>query len=176
MIAQSLTTSFAEQLLQPFWKVADTIFSGRKFFFGLGNLYSTAREIHRSFQEARSALEIGRLLHPDKLLTSFSELGIMRLLQRLEHQELEDFRLETLKPLLDFDHDGNLELEQTLLTYYLCNGDHNLAAQKLYLHPNTLRYRIRTASEVLDRDVSHINNQLNLFIALQIGRLKGLWS
>jgi len=176
MIAQSLTTSFAEQLLQPFWKVADTIFSGRKFFFGLGNLYSTAREIHRSFQEARSALEIGRLLHPDKLLTSFSELGIMRLLQRLEHQELEDFRLETLKPLLDFDHDGNLELEQTLLTYYLCNGDHNLAAQKLYLHPNTLRYRIRKASEVLDRDVSHINNQLNLFIALQIGRLKGLWS
>jgi len=176
MIAQSQTTCFAEQRLQPFWKVADTIFSGRKFFFGLGNLYPTAREIHRSFQEARSALEIGRLLHPDKLLTSFSELGIMRLLQRLEHQELEDFRLETLKPLLDFDHDSNLELEQTLLTYYLCNGDHNLAAQKLYLHPNTLRYRIRKASEVLDRDISHINNQLNLFIALQIGRLKGLWS
>lgn len=133
MLAQSLTTTTAEQLLQPFWKVADTIFPGRKFFFGLGNLYPTAREIHRSFQEARSALEIGRLLYPDKLLTSFSELGIMRLLQRLEHQELEDFRQETLKPLLDFDRDGNVELEQTLLTYYLCNGDHNLAAQKLFM-------------------------------------------
>ncbi|WP_407313933.1 PucR family transcriptional regulator [Desulfosporosinus sp. SB140] len=176
MIAQSQTANTAEQLLQPFWNIADTLFPDRKIFFGLGNLYPTAREIHRSFQEARSALEIGRLLYPDKLLTAFAELGIMRLLQRLDHQELEDFRLETLKPLLDFDRDGNLELEQTLLTYYLCNGDLNQAAQKLYLHPNTLRYRIKKASEVLDRDVSHLNHQLNLFIALQIGRLKGLWS
>lgn len=176
MVARSQTTGTANQLLQPIWNVAESLFPDRKIFFGLGNLYPTAREIHRSFQEARSALEIGHLLHPDELLTPFSELGIMRLLQRLDHQELEDFRLETLKPLLDFDRDSNLELEQTLLTYYLCNGDLNQAAQKLYLHPNTLRYRIKKASEILDCDVSHINHQLNLFIALQIGRLKGLWS
>jgi Sugar diacid utilization regulator len=176
MIAQSQTTSTAEQFLQTFWDTAESLFPDRKIYFGLGNLYPTAREIHRSFQEARSALEIGRLLYPDKLVTVFNELGIMRLLQRLDHQELEDYRQEILRPLLEFDRDGNLELEQTLLTYYLCNGDLNLASQKLYLHPNTLRYRIRKASEVLDRDVSHINNQLNLFIALQIGRLKGLWS
>jgi sugar diacid utilization regulator len=176
MIAQSQTTNTVEQFLQTFWDTAESLFPDRKIYFGLGNLYPTAREIHRSFQEARSALEIGRLLYPEKLVTVFNELGIMRLLQRLDHQELEDFRQEILRPLLEFDRDGNLELERTLLTYYLCNGDLNLAAQKLYLHPNTLRYRIRKASEVLDRDVSHINNQLNLIIALQIGRLKGLWS
>ncbi|AET68116.1 sugar diacid utilization regulator [Desulfosporosinus orientis DSM 765] len=176
MIAQSQTAGTAEQFLQTFWDTAETLFPDRKIYFGLGNLYPTAREIHRSFQEARSALEIGRLLYPDKPVTVFNELGIMRLLQRLDHQELEDYRQEILKPLLEFDREGNLELEQTLLTYYLCNGDLNLAAQKLYLHPNTLRYRIKKASEVLDRDVSQINHQLNLFIALQIGRLKGLWS
>ncbi|MDQ7094063.1 helix-turn-helix domain-containing protein [Desulfosporosinus sp. PR] len=176
MTAQSQTANTAELLLQPFWNLAATLFPDRKIFFGLGSLYPTAREIHRSFQEARSALEIGRLLYPDKRLTAFNDLGIMRLLQKLDHQELEDFRLETLKPLLDFDRDGNLELEQTLLTYYLCNGDLNQAAQKLFLHPNTLRYRIKKASEVLDRDVSHLNQQLNLFVALQIGRLKNLWS
>lgn len=174
--APSQNAGTAEQFLQIFRDTAEVLFPDRKVYFGLGNLYPTAREIHRSFQEARSALEIGRLLYPDKSVTLFQELGIMRLLQRLDHQELEDYRQEILKPLLDFDREGNLELEQTLLTYYLSNGDLNLAARKLYLHPNTLRYRIKKASEVLDRDVVQLDHQLNLFIALQIGRLKDLWS
>jgi DNA-binding PucR family transcriptional regulator len=166
----------AEHLLQPIWEGAGAMFAGRKLFFGLGNLYPTAREIHRSFQEARSALELGRLLYPDQLLTSFRELGIMRLLQGLDHQELEDFRLETLKQLLESDRDGNLDLEQTLLTYFLCSGDLNQAAEKLFVHPNTVRYRLKKAAEVLDLDISRLTNQLNLFIALQVGCLKDLWS
>lgn len=176
MLAQSQLIHTADRFLQPVREVANRALPGRKLFFGLGNLYPTARGIHRSFQEARTALDLGRLLYPGKLLTSFSELGIMRLLLRLDHQELEDFRTEILKPLWDFDHDDSLRLEQTLLTYFLCSCDLNQAAQRLFLHPNTLRYRLKKAAEILDRDISRLDNQLNLFIALQIDHLKALWS
>ncbi|KLU59297.1 purine catabolism regulatory protein [Peptococcaceae bacterium CEB3] len=175
-IAQSQAASAAEEFLKPVWKAAERFFPGRKIYVGVGSLYPTAREIPRSFQEARAALELGRLLFPDKRLTTFAELGIMRLLQKLDHQELEDFRQETVGSLLAFDREGNLDLEQTLLTYFLCSGDLNLAAQKLFLHPNTLRYRLKKAAEVLDKDIFRLDNQVSLFIGLQIGRLKALWS
>lgn len=175
-ISPSQCQGIAKHYLQIIKKTAQSVIDNRKLSFGLGNLYPTAREIHRSFQEARAALELGRLLFPDKLYTSFAELGIMRLLQRLDHQELEDFCVETLKPLLEFDSEANLQLQETLLAYFLCNGDLNQAAQRLFLHPNTLRYRLKKASEVLDKDIFRFDNQVNLFIALQISQLQALWS
>lgn len=176
MLPQSQWVPVAEQLLKPVWDQAQPVLEKRRLFFGLGNLYPSPREIHRSFQEAKSALELGPLLNPDQALTSFGELGMMRLLHKLDHQELEDFRTETLNQLLNFDRESNLELEKTLLTYFACSGDLNKAAQTLFLHPNTLRYRLKKAAEVLNLDLYRLENQLNLYVALKIGRLKALWT
>lgn len=165
----------ALELLEPIMKTVNSIPGKQPFQYGLGNLYNSARYLHRSFQEARTALELGKLFdNPDRLI-SFYGLGIMRLLHRLDRQELEDYRLEVLGPLLKFDKESNLALEETLLAYYSCDTDLNAAGEKLYLHPNTLRYRLKKAAEILDRDLSSLENQVNLFLALKVGRLKSLW-
>lgn len=165
----------ASQLLEPILKQTKSIPGKQPFRYGLGNLYDSARYLHRSFQEARSALELGQLFGNPQRLVSFQDLGIMRLLHRLDRQELEDYRFEVLGPLLKFDKESNLALEETLLAYFTYNTDLNAAGEKLYLHPNTLRYRLKKASEILGRDISCLENQVNLFLALKIGRLKSLW-
>ena len=99
----------------------------------------------------------------------------MRLLLKLEQQELEDFRTEVLGSLLKYDQENNLHLEETLLAYLSADGDLNVAGDRLFLHPNTLRYRLKKAAEVLDRDLASLENRMNLYIALKIGRLKALW-
>ncbi len=165
----------AFELLEPIMKKTKSIPGKQPFQYGLGNLYDSARYLHRSFQEARSALELGQLFNNPLRLVSFQDLGIMRLLHRLDRQELEDYRSEVLGPLLKFDKESNLALEETLLAYFACNTDLNAAGEKLYLHPNTLRYRLKKASEILGRDLSSLENQVNLFLALKIGRLKSLW-
>lgn len=175
MLPQSEWQSKALELLEPIMKMAKSIPGKQPFQYGLGNLYNSARYLHRSFQEARTALELGQLFESPDRLISFQDLGIMRLLYRLDRQELEDYRSEVLGPLLKFDKDSNLALEETLLAYYSCNTDLNAAGEKLYLHPNTLRYRLKKASEILGRDLSSLENQVNLFLALKIGRLKSLW-
>ncbi len=165
----------ALELLEPIMKLTKSIPGKQPFQYGLGNLYNSARYLHRSFQEARSALELGQLFNNPQRLVSFQDLGIMRLLHRLDRQELEDYRSEVLGPLLKFDKESNLALEETLLVYFACNTDLNVAGEKLYLHPNTLRYRLKKATEILGRDLSSLENQVNLFLALKIGRLKTLW-
>ncbi|MCB8816986.1 PucR family transcriptional regulator [Desulfosporosinus shakirovi] len=175
MLPQSEWQGKVLELLEPILKKVKSIPGKQPFQFGLGNLYNSARYLHRSFQEARTALELGKLFENTDRLISFHGLGIMRLLHRLDRQELEDYRSEVLGPLLKFDKESNLNLEETLLAYYSCNTDLNLAGEKLYLHPNTLRYRLKKASEILDLDLSSLENQVNLFLALKIGRLKSLW-
>ncbi|HWQ40928.1 MAG TPA: helix-turn-helix domain-containing protein [Desulfosporosinus sp.] len=165
----------ALKFLEPILKQTKSIPGKQPFQYGLGNLYDSARYLHRSFQEARSALELGKLFNNPHRLVSFQDLGIMRLLHRLDRQELEDYRSEVLGPLLKFDKESNLALEETLLMYFACDTDLNAAGEKLYLHPNTLRYRLKKATEILGRDLSSLENQVNLFLALKIGRLKSLW-
>ncbi|MBC2721440.1 helix-turn-helix domain-containing protein [Desulfosporosinus sp.] len=175
MLPQSEWHSKALGLLEPILKIINSIPGKQPFQYGLGNLYNSARYLHRSFQEARTALELGKLFDKPDRLIPFYDLGIMRLLHRLDRQELEDYRSEILGPLLKFDKESNLSLEETLLAYFSCNTDLNAAGEKLYLHPNTLRYRLKKASEILDRDLSSLENQVNLFLALKIGRIKSLW-
>lgn len=175
MLPQSEWHSKALELLEPIIKRTKSIPEKQPFQYGLGNLYDSARYLHRSFQEARTALELGQLFNNPHRLVSFQDLGIMRLLHRLDRQELEDYRSEVLGPLIKYDKESNLNLEETLLAYLACNTDLNAAGEKLYLHPNTLRYRLKKATEILGRDLSSVENQVNLFLALKIGRLKSLW-
>lgn len=164
----------ADKILEAIKDSVLNVLEKRELIFGLGNVYPLARDIHRSFQEAKAALELGKIFNLEKKLTSFHNSGIIRLLYHLDYQELEDFRSEVLGPLLAFDVESNLALEETLLTYFTCNTDLNSAAQKLFLHPNTLRYRLKKAAEVLGCDLSSLENQLNIYTALKIGCLKPL--
>ncbi|MGI1659216.1 MAG: PucR family transcriptional regulator [Desulfitobacterium sp.] len=175
MIPLSQWEATAKRLLSPLKTLPGSHHEERSMMFGVGNLYDSARYIHRSFQEAKSALELGQLFNLQERVILFQDLGVMRLLLKLEQQELEDFRNEVLGPLLKFDQENNLHLEETLLAYLASDGDLNVAGDRLYLHPNTLRYRLKKVGEVLDRDLGSLENRMNLFIALKIGRLKSLW-
>nr|WP_242835416.1 helix-turn-helix domain-containing protein [Desulfitobacterium sp. PCE1] len=175
MIPLSQWEATAKKLLSPLLILLEGLNEERSMMFGVGNLYPSTRFIHRSFQEAKSALELGQLFNLQERVILFQDLGVMRLLLKLEQQELEDFRNEVLGPLLKFDQENNLHLEETLLAYLASDGDLNQAGDRLFLHPNTLRYRLKKAAEVLDRDLSSLETRMNLFIALKIGRLKSLW-
>nr|WP_242954528.1 helix-turn-helix domain-containing protein [Desulfitobacterium chlororespirans] len=175
MIPLSQWEATAKKLLSPLLILLENLDEERSMMFGVGNLYPSTRFIHRSFQEAKSALELGQLFNLQERVILFQDLGVMRLLLNLEQQELEDFRNEVLGPLLKFDQENNLHLEETLLAYLASDGDLNLAGDRLFLHPNTLRYRLKKAAEVLDRDLNSLETRMNLFIALKIGRLKSLW-
>jgi sugar diacid utilization regulator len=175
MLPLSQWHTTAKQLLTPFLNLPVHLPMQRSIIFGVGNICASARNIHRSFQEAKSALELGQLFNLNEKIVSFNELGVMRLLLKLEQQELEDFRTEVLGALLKYDQENNLHLEETLLSYLAADGDLNLAGDRLFLHPNTLRYRLKKAAEVLDLDLTSLENRMNLYIALKIGRLKALW-
>jgi DNA-binding PucR family transcriptional regulator len=81
--------------------------------------------------------------------------------------ELTDPRLQTL---FDYDQEREAALVDTLERYLQRFGDVRAAADDLHIHPNTLRYRVRRAEEILGMSLEDPDSRLLLQIQLLIRR------
>ncbi len=81
---------------------------------------------------------------------------------------LRSFRERLLGPLVAYDDRHRAELLPTLREFLACSGSWNSCAGKMYVHVNTVRYRIRRIEELTGRDLSSLNDQVDFFLALRI--------
>jgi len=81
---------------------------------------------------------------------------------------LRSFRERLLGPLEAYDDRHRAELLPTLREFLSCSGSWNACAAKMYVHVNTVRYRIRRIEELTGRDLSSLNDQVDFFLALRI--------
>jgi DNA-binding PucR family transcriptional regulator len=81
---------------------------------------------------------------------------------------LQSFRERLLGPLLAYDDRHRAELLPTLQEFLACSGSWNACAAKMYVHVNTVRYRIRRIEELTGRDLSCLDDQVDFFLALRI--------
>lgn len=137
-------------------------------FIGIGKFYPSTADLCRSYQEAKTALELGRLSYLDKQIYHFEDLGIVALLSHIRYEQLHDYSQEFLADLIAFDRENKTNLLETLKVYLALNGDAKETAAKLYIHPNTLRYRLNKVEELLDVDLHNWDDLVNLYVALKI--------
>jgi DNA-binding PucR family transcriptional regulator len=82
---------------------------------------------------------------------------------------LRSFRERLLGPLLAYDERHRAELLPTLREFLACSGSWHACAATMYVHVNTVRYRIRRIEELTGRDLSSLDDQVDFFLALRIG-------
>ena len=81
---------------------------------------------------------------------------------------LRSFRERLLGPLLAYDDQHRAELLLTLREFLACSGSWNACAVRMYVHVNTVRYRIRRIEELTGRDLSRLDDQVDFFLALRV--------
>lgn len=125
-----------------------------------------------SFRQAGQALEMSRRLSENKTLY-FPDLSVNRLLLQLEnHPELPAFKDEILGSLLDYDN--NEQLIQTLEAFFEHNGNLSQAAEGLFVHRNTLIYRMERIAEITGLDLNNTETRLAVQLALRIHKMMDL--
>jgi PucR C-terminal helix-turn-helix domain/Purine catabolism regulatory protein-like family/GGDEF-like domain len=90
------------------------------------------------------------------------------LLASIPGSVLRSFRERLLGPLLAYDERHRAELLPTLREFLACSGSWNACAAAMYVHVNTVRYRIRRIEELTGRDLSCLDDQVDFFLALRI--------
>jgi len=139
----------------------------KTFSAGVGYFYDSAGELYRSFQEAKTALELSKYFGGTDGLEYFDELGFLRLLYQLGEQVLKEFADGFLAPLRQHDAGHDSHLVDSLKVFFQCDCDLNQTADQLFIHVNTLRYRLKKIQEVLGVDLNKMDTRTNLYIALK---------
>ena len=142
---------------------------GEQITMGCGRLTQSIRCLWKSYQQAKS---IQRLQKNGKMHTSlifYSDMGIYKLLMGIEDRNIiEEYYDKTIRPLLDYDEKNHSDLTTVLRTYLKHDGSVKETADELYVHRNTINYKLARISEILAMDLSRLHTRLQLSIGFMI--------
>jgi purine catabolism regulator len=122
-----------------------------------------------SFHEARCALEAVRLRNGDAPdVASHADLGAFQLLLSVQDDDaLNSYWRSVLGPLDQGGDEYGDELARSLDAFIEHNGHWEKAANALYCHRHTLRYRIRRIEQLTGRDFSNARDRIEFWLALR---------
>ena len=134
--------------------------------FSIGRSTKSIRCLDKSYFLAMKILSMkaGGVI-PDKVVR-YDELGIYRIIAGLEnHDILNQIDEEYFAPLLDYDRLCGTDYAEFINTYLECDGHINKIAERMFIHKNTVHYKIRKIEEILDCDLSRYDVKMYLMIA-----------
>ncbi|HWR45983.1 PucR family transcriptional regulator [Sporomusa sp.] len=138
-------------------------------YIGVGRPGSGLAGIQSSYREAMQACQIGRKIWPKERICYYDALGIWRLLGNIQDkQELHVFIDETLGKILQYDQEKGAELLKTLEVYFECNGKLKKVTEKMFVHYNTILYRLDRIQQITGCSLEDATACLNLHLALKL--------
>ena len=133
---------------------------------GYGNRIVNLQDITRSYQEARMAIEVGKIFYAEKETVSYSRLGIGRLIYQIPMSLCEMFIREIFG-----DEIPNVFSEENLVTiqkFFENNLNISETARQLFVHRNTLLYRLERLEKSLGLDIRKFEDAMTFKIAMMV--------
>lgn len=134
---------------------------------GLGKGY-TLPDLHKSYREARIALTFPKLLGKRGHVQRFADLGIFSIIFSQDVEVLKQYCNDTLGKLFDYDKKNDGELIPTLRKLIDNNFNRKSSANSLFVHINTLHYRVSKIEQILGLEVAQMENRVDLFTAVKV--------
>lgn len=147
--------------------------AGERGTLGLSERTAGVLELQRPYEEALDALEIDRLVRGPGGIASFEQLGIYRLLKDCPLALREEFTRSVIGPILEHDRQRGSALMETLDAYLKLNGEAKVAAERLFVHVNTVKYRLTQIEELTGHSPDSSEGRTNFMIALKLLDLMG---
>ena len=139
---------------------------------GVGCGQADIVDLKKSFIEAQEAIRISRLMSCSTSVSWFENLMVYNILgSGISKEVLMEFYQSAIGPLVTFDKENNTNLLETLEVFLLENANLSAAAKKLYIHRNTMTYRINKIKSILNTDFEDSEKLLKLQIGIRVMRI-----
>ena len=145
---------------------------GSEVLFGASRVHKGAQHFEIAEGEALKALGFRHLAGNSDGTLLFQDMSAYEFISNVDKNVQVEFAKDNLSPLLNTD--SNPELIKTLRVFLQCGGQVTQAANKLFMHRNTLNYRLDKISMLLGCDVRDTKNQFTLSLALLAGMFSGV--
>lgn len=161
-------TDFKLFITELFKELATSIeqYFGQQMSFGVSNMIPNFYDIHRAIKEAQSAVQF---INPHNSFISFYTIKeIDELLQMIPENDLMNYQHMLFKPMLSLSPDEQHLLFETLNEYLENHCQISETAKKLFVHRNTVIYRLEKCSALLKKDLKDPDVTIQLRLALRI--------
>ena len=138
-----------------------------KVRIGYGNVIEQISDIAQSYQEAKLALEVGKVFYAERETISYGRLGIGRLIYQLPMSLCDMF----IKEVFGDKIPEILEDEESMSTinkFFENNLNISETARQLYVHRNTLVYRLERLEKIIGLDIRKFEDAMTFRIAVMV--------
>ena len=133
-----------------------------------GTIVEELKDVSKSYKEAKMALDVGKIFYAEKTVTAYTTLGIGRLIYQLPINLCEMFIEEIFGGKVPEELDE--ETLTTINTFLENNLNVSETSRQLYVHRNTLLYRLEKLEKYTGLDIRIFDDALTLKIALMVVR------
>lgn len=136
-----------------------------RLYVGIGKRTRSARCIGKSHAQARKLARLQRKRGSSDGPLAYSRMGVTKLLLSIGDRDvLEDYIEHTVGPLIEYDRLNGTDLAAVLRCYLAHSGSVRDAAADLFVHRNTVTYKLRKIESVLGEDLSdfRVRERLNV--------------
>ncbi len=131
-----------------------------------GTIVKELREISKSYKEAKMGLDVGKIFYEQRDVIAYDSLGIGRLIYQLPVNLCHMFIQEIFGD--DIPKELDEEMLMTVNKFFNNNLNVSETARQMYVHRNTLVYRIERLCEATGLDIRIFDDALTLKIALMV--------
>ncbi|MCR5090335.1 MAG: helix-turn-helix domain-containing protein [Oscillospiraceae bacterium] len=139
---------------------------GIRCVIGISTEAKHLRELADRYKEAQVAIEVGRVFESDKTIIHYESLGLGRIIYQLPTTLCEMFLNEVFKknPIETLDED-TLE---TINKFFENNLNVSETSRKLYVHRNTLVYRLEKIKKITGLDLREFDHAIVFKVAMMV--------
>ncbi|MED9902683.1 MAG: helix-turn-helix domain-containing protein [Lachnospiraceae bacterium] len=139
----------------------------------LGGAYQNPRNFGKSYQEAKNLIPKKDFLPnaKNKKVLSATAMGIYKYMFTSGNQaEILDYCNEKLNKLEEYGHVSGTDLVETLLSFYMNGFNITKTAEDLFLHRNSLQYRLAKITELIGLEMDDYTEYLDLINCILVKR------
>jgi carbohydrate diacid regulator len=132
-----------------------------------GTIVDELKDLSKSYKEAKMALEVGRIFYAEKRVIAYNTLGIGRLIYQLPESLCRIF-IDEIFGGKEVPDDLDEETLNTINKFFENNLNVSETSRQLFVHRNTLVYRIEKLEKSSGLDVRKFDDALTFKIALMV--------
>ena len=137
--------------------------------FGIGRYYENIEQIYLSYQEAREVIRLSYMFSWFNRILYYEKMDLFRIfLPILDNQEALEACRNCLQPVLDYDRKNGKNMLETLQVVSECDWNLKLAAERMFLHPNSVKYRMEQIGKLIHRNCREHSDRLLIEIAILV--------
>lgn len=131
-----------------------------------GTIVQELKDVSKSYKEAMMAIDVGKIFYAEKRVNSYATLGIGRLIYQLPTNLCKLF----IDEIFGENNPGELDEEIVFTAYKFFENNLNVSetSRQLFIHRNTLVYRIEKLEKATGLDVRTFDDALTFKIAMMV--------